>query len=113
MKTTNKVNAVLLAGDRRASIALHDDNKAFFELKGIPLFVHVLRALLEADHVGLVAVVGPSGRIEAALREHGINSNVVVVEQRDNMIENFKAGFVAALGFDESVEFWDLKNTHP
>ncbi len=111
MKATNKVNAVLLAGDRRASIALHDDNKAFFELKGIPLFIHVLRALLEADHVGLVAVVGPSDRIETALREHGINSNVVVVEQRDNMIENFKVGYVASLGLADTVDFWSLKGT--
>ncbi len=111
MQTTNKMNAVLLAGDRRASIELHNDNKAFFELKGAPLFIHVLRALLEARHVGLVAVVGPADRIQSALEQHGIEDGIVVVEQRDNMIENFKAGFVASLGFDESVQFWDLKDT--
>jgi GTP:adenosylcobinamide-phosphate guanylyltransferase len=111
MQTTKKMNAVLLAGDRRASIELHNDNKAFLELRGAPLFIHVLKAVLAAEHVGQVAVVGPSDRISAALKKHDIGTGVVVVEQRDNMIENFKAGFVASLGFGKSVEFWDLKDT--
>lgn len=110
MGTTTRVNAILLAGDRRASIQVRDDNKAFLELNGVPLFVHVLRALQGASHVGCVAVVGPGERISAVLKEHGI-ADVRVVEQRDNMIENFKAGYVASLGLGDEVEFWDLKGT--
>lgn len=111
MPEVSKINAVLLAGDRRASIQLRNDNKAFLELREAPLFIHVLRALLGSEHVGSVVLVGPSGRLEMALKEHGIESRVVVVEQRDNMIENFKAGYVAALGFGADVEFWSLKGS--
>ncbi|MEE9369521.1 MAG: NTP transferase domain-containing protein [Pontiella sp.] len=111
MQTTKKMNAILLAGDRRASIQLRSDNKAFLELKGVPLFIHVLKALRMADHVGLVVIVGPSVRIRAALEEHGIESDVVVIEQRDNMVENFKAGYVASLGFGDDVDFWSLKGS--
>jgi GTP:adenosylcobinamide-phosphate guanylyltransferase len=111
MRTTPTVNAILLAGDRRASVQVQHDNKAFLQLRGVPLFIHVLRALLGARHVGKVAVVGPSDRVRAALKEHGVEENVVVVEQRDNMIDNFKSGCVASLGFSPDVDFWSLKGT--
>lgn len=111
MQATSKVNAILLAGDRRASVQVRNDNKAFLQLRGVPLFIHVLRALLGAHHIGKVAVVGPSDRLKAALKEHGVEGDVVVVEQRDNMIDNFKAGYVASLGFGPEVDFWSLKGT--
>lgn len=111
MQTTAKVNAVLLAGDRRASISLHNENKAFLELRGKELFIHVAEALLNAENVGNVVIVGPKERIVQSLEKHGITEGVVVVEQRENMIENFKVGYVCSLGLDETVGFWSLKNS--
>ncbi|MDF7807304.1 NTP transferase domain-containing protein [Pontiellaceae bacterium B12219] len=111
MRTATKVNAILLAGDRRASIQLHSDNKAFFELRGVPLFIHVTRALMGAELVGDVVIVGPAERISAALKAHGISEGVLVVEQRENMIENFKVGHVCSLGLEETVPFWSLKDS--
>jgi GTP:adenosylcobinamide-phosphate guanylyltransferase len=110
MRTTSKVNAVILAGDRQASIQVRSDNKAFLPLKGKPLFIHVLHALQKARLVGDIVVVGPRERVESELAAHGIQG-VRVVDQRDNMIENFKAGYVAALGLDDGTEFWSLKGT--
>lgn len=110
MRTTSKVNAIILAGDRRASIQVRSDNKAFLPLKGMPLFVHVLHALQQARLVGDIVVVGPRERLESELAAHDIQG-VRVVDQRDNMIENFKAGYVATLGLDEDTEFWRLKGT--
>ncbi|MBN2162118.1 MAG: nucleotidyltransferase family protein [Pontiellaceae bacterium] len=110
MKTSGKVNAVILAGDRRASIKVRDDNKGFIELRRRPLFIHVLQALKEAELVGDIVVVGPKERVLAALEQHGIDG-VRVVEQRASMIENFKAGYVSALGLGDEVEFWSLKGT--
>jgi molybdopterin-guanine dinucleotide biosynthesis protein A len=115
MEAASKINAILLAGDRRASIPLRDENKAFLKLKGVPLFIHVLRALLRSRHVGEVVLVGPAERLEASLKEYAPlldDSGVVrVVGQRENMIENFKAGYVASLGLGDDVSFWDLKGT--
>lgn len=115
MEATSKMNAVLLAGDRRASIPLRNENKAFLTLKGIPLFVHVLRALLNSRYVGDVVIVGPSERLEASLVEYAPllapAARVRVVDQRENMIENFKAGYVASLGLGNEVDFWSLKGT--
>jgi molybdopterin-guanine dinucleotide biosynthesis protein A len=110
MKTTAKVNAVILAGDRRASVQVRSDNKAFLELNGRPLFIHVVCALRDAALVGDIVVVGPAGRLQSALDAHGV-TGIRVVEQRDNMIENFKAGYVAALGLGNDVDFRDLKGS--
>ncbi len=110
MKTTAKLNAVILAGERRASIPLRNDNKAFLELHGVPLFIHVLKALRAADLVGEIVVVGPGDRLRSELEKHGVG-DIRIVEQRDNMIENFKAGYVAALGLGDDVAFWDLKGS--
>jgi len=114
MQATPKLNAVLLAGGRRASVKVYDDNKAFLNLRNIPLFIHVLSALLKAETVENIIVVGPVKRISAALDKlgisHGADQRVTVLEQRDNMIDNFKAGYVASLGLKD-VEFWSLKGT--
>ncbi len=107
---TRGMNAILLAGDRRASIQVRDENKAFLELKGVPLFIHVLRALQEAKRVDEIVIVGPADRIKTALEIHGIQ-DICIVPQRDNMIENFKAGYVASLGLGNDVSFWNLKGT--
>ena len=111
MRTATKVNAILLAGDRRASIQVGGDNKAFLELRGKPLFIHVLQSLLDAELVGNVVVVGPVDRMRAACDTHGLSDGVILVEQRENMIENFKVGYVVSLGLEESVAFWSLKGT--
>jgi len=110
MKTSSKVNALILAGDRQASIQVKNDNKAFLLLRGKPLFMHVLAALQEAELVGDIVVIGPKDRLLRALEDFDME-RVRVIEQRDNMIENFKAGYVATLGLEEEVEFWDLKGT--
>jgi GTP:adenosylcobinamide-phosphate guanylyltransferase len=110
MKTSARMNAIVLAGDRRASVQIRDDNKAFLEVKNRPLFIHVVDALHQADLVGDIVVVGPGDRLRSQLKKHGM-SNVRVVEQRENMVENFKAGYVAAVGLNDDVDFWDLKDS--
>lgn len=111
MPKTPVVNAVLLAGDKQASIAVRNENKAFLELRGAPLFIHVLRALKASQFIDRVVIVGPSERLRAALAARGLEGAAVLVEQRDNMIENFKAGYVASLGLDPSTDFWSLKGS--
>lgn len=110
-----QVNAVLLAGDRRASVKVRGDNKAFLLLRGEPLLIHVLRALKQARRVNDIVVVGPADRISATLHAHAGRLEgagaIRVVEQKENLIENFKAGCVAALGLPDTVSFADLRGT--
>ena len=96
------IDAVLLAGDRVASKPIEDENKAFLEFRGSPLFVHVLRALLTSPRIGKVVVVGPEARIKRALEEAPLSETpehpIVVAEQGANLIENTLVGFFHSIG---------------
>ena len=115
MDGLKKVNAILLAGDRRASVQVKDDNKAFLLLKNEPLIIHILRALKQSKHVQNIIVIGPSDRLSETLEKYADqlegDGQIQVVEQRENMIENFKAGYVSTLGLPETVSFAELRGT--
>lgn len=108
--------AVMLAGDRKASKLIEHENKAFLEFRGEPLFIHVLRALIEAESVEQIVIVGPKSRLEDSLNNAGFSGieyrDIVVVEQKDNLLANAKAGFLASLPEEyREVNFEELKGT--
>lgn len=113
MDELKKVNAVLLAGDRRASVQVKDDNKAFLLLKCEPLLIHILRALKQSRHVQNISIVGSAARISETLQHHADqligDGEIRVIEQRENMIDNFKVGYVASLGLPDTTVFADLR----
>lgn len=113
MDALKKVNAVLLAGDRRASVQVKDDNKAFLLLKNEPLLIHILRALKQSNHVQHISVVGPADRLSKALDQHADqlsgDGKILVLEQRENMIDNFKVGYVSTLGLPDTTTFAELR----
>ena len=110
------INAVILAGDKRASKLIMHQNKAFLSFKGVPILIHVLRALLESEFVGRIAIVGPSDRIRDTLltssHKNAIGERVSIIEQRPNLLENAKAGFIASLPEPaSSMSFEELKES--
>jgi len=113
MDELKKVNAILLAGDRRASVQVKNDNKAFLHLKGEPLLIHILRSLMSSRHVQNIVVIGPADRLAETLKAHANQligaGKICVLEQRENMIENFKTAYVCSLGLPETVAFADLR----
>lgn len=115
MDRQKKVNAVLLAGDRQASVQVKDDNKAFLHLKGEPLLIHILRALQQSRFVQNIIVIGPADRLSQTLQDHADSlageSKIRMMEQRENMIENFKAAYVCSLELPETTAFAALRGT--
>lgn len=113
MDELKKVNVVLLAGDQRASVRVKEDNKAFLNLRGTPLLIHVLKALRQSKYVKDVVVVGPKSRLSETLQAHkeqlADGGQIHLIEQRRNVIENFKAAYVRSLGLPETVAFDDLR----
>ncbi len=99
-----KVQAVLLAGDRGASRAVRGRSKAFIELGGKPMVVHVLEALLHTPEVSEVFVVGDAVRLEKAIAEFGCLQlaaararPVHIVPQRSSLLENVWHTFLRTL----------------
>jgi GTP:adenosylcobinamide-phosphate guanylyltransferase len=99
-----RVQAVLLAGDRGASRAVRGESKAFLEIAGKPMFVHVLEALLHTDEVSEIYLVGDALRLERVLAEHGClllaaarSRPIHVVPQRATLYDNVWHTFLRTL----------------
>jgi GTP:adenosylcobinamide-phosphate guanylyltransferase len=98
------IQAVLLAGDRRAARAVAGHSKAFVPVAGRPMLVHVLESLLHTPEVSEVFVVGDPVRLEKTLGEHGLldlaasrGRPVHVLPQRETLYENVWHAFLRAL----------------
>lgn len=91
-------DAVLLAGDRGASRQVCGRNKSFLDLDGIPLFIHVLRALQRAERIKRICIVGPYEQLVAALTDHqvlpGQRDTILVCEQGDSLLQNVWKAFL-------------------
>jgi GTP:adenosylcobinamide-phosphate guanylyltransferase len=99
-----RVQAVLLAGDRGASRAVRGESKAFLDVAGKPMVVHVLEALIHTPEVSEVYLVGDPLRLERALAAHGClllaaarSCPVHIVPQRRTLFENVWHTFLRAL----------------
>lgn len=95
---------VLLAGDRRASHPVAGGNKAFVEVSGAPMIVHVLDALVNTPELSDVFVVGDVQRLERVLTSHGSIERaaargraVHIIPQRDTLYDNIWYAFLRAL----------------
>ena len=98
-----KINVIILAGDRRASLLINNDNKAFLKVGNTPCIIHTLRSFLEAEHTGDIIVTGPYKRLEKTLSEYGLapDGRIKIVEQKESLIENGEAGYSASLGEED------------
>jgi len=89
------LDAIVLAGtheDPKRLIA--GRNKAFLKVGGKLLFRHVVDALLDADRIGQVFVVGPAEELLDELAN--VSPRVKVIAQRGKMLSNCWAGIEAS-----------------
>jgi len=81
------LDAIVLAGtDDNPRRMIQGQNKAFLEIGGQLLVGRVLDALLAAESVGQIFVVGPAGRLRQALGD--LPGQVTIVEQSGKMLAN-------------------------
>ena len=89
------LDAVVLAGTHQNTKRLISGrNKAFLEVGGQVLIRYVVDALLAAESIGLIFVVGPADELLEVLA--GYSSRVRVVGQRGKMLTNCWAGIEAS-----------------
>jgi len=100
-----RTQAILVAGDRGASRAVRGTSKAFVDVAGKPMVVHVLEALLHTPEVSEVYVVGNAQRLAAAAGEYGClalaaatGTPIHFVPQRDTLYANVWHTFLRTLG---------------
>jgi GTP:adenosylcobinamide-phosphate guanylyltransferase len=98
------IQAILMAGDRGASRAIRGRSKAFVEVAGKPMVVHVLEALLHTPEVCEIYVVGNPVRLEREIASFGClalaaarGCPVHVVPQRETLYANVWHTFLRTL----------------
>ena len=99
-----RVQAILVAGDRGASRAVRGRSKAFVELAGKPMVVHVLESLLHTPEISEIYLVGNPARLERAIADYGClalaaarGCPVHVVPQRESLYANVWHTFLRTL----------------
>jgi len=85
---------VLAGTDGNPKRLIAGRNKAFLEMRGKKLVRYVVDALLAAEHIGHVFVVGPAEALLEALK--GCSNGVQVIAQRGKMLTNCWAGIEAS-----------------
>ncbi len=99
-----RVQAILLAGDRGHARAVKGRSKAFVEVAGRPMIVHVMEALLHTPEISEVYVVGDAVRLEKIIAEYGLlllaasrSCPVHIVPQRETLYDNIWYTFLRTL----------------
>jgi len=87
-----RLDAVVLAGERDAYKPVCGENKGLLEIDGEPVVAYVISALQRCRYVSRIFVVGPRERIREGLErtETGRKweKEVIVVEQGKSLLEN-------------------------
>ncbi len=99
--TSQQLDVIVTAGDRGASRAVLQKNKAFLPIAGVPVINYVLSAVERAWCTARIFVVGNKTRLEEtlALPNNPFQGNrpVVLVEQGDTLYDNVWKAFLHTL----------------
>jgi len=64
------VDTLLMCGDKGASKSVGGESKPYLYLHGIPLFIHVLKALGRIGRINRIFIIGDKQRIDHLLLAH-------------------------------------------
>ena len=111
-----KIDAIIAAGEKKGSQTIIQQNKAFLPLNGKPLIYYIIKALDQVSMVNSIIVVGPIYKLDQHLIKTkllaNIQKDVKFIEEKANLLENAKAGFVASIKqVPDDTPFHLLKNS--
>ncbi len=106
-KPTQTYDALILAGDRKASRKVKGKNKSLLTIGKRAVLGFVLDGLLGSRYIKDVYIVGPKARIEEAIKpdlKTLKGRKIVVLDQWDNLFENVWNGFLHTVpGYKEGI----------
>jgi hypothetical protein len=98
--TPDRYDALVLAGDRKASRKVKGKNKSLLIINNRAVICYIVEALAGSRHINNIYVVGPKDRIEEALTAGSVaipSKKLIVLEQWDNLFENIWNGFLSTI----------------
>ena len=97
------MDAIILAGAGKTSRLIFGENKAFLLIKDRPLVEWVLEAVLNAQGIERIAVVGPKEPLNQTLGKY-LSAGVILVEQGKSLYENAFRAIYQVLGIKDESE---------
>lgn len=93
------MDALLFCGDGGASRPVRGENKAFLDIEGSPVFIHVLRALEKVSRIRRIFIIGDKDRLDNFLseKERERVKPVITLRQWGGLASNAWNGFLATL----------------
>ena len=97
-----KVDSVILAGDKKGSKPILGVNKVYLEIENKPIVIHTLDSMLQSERINTVYLVGNVEKLKDTLLQHGhekelASGKVQVVEQGNTLIENIWRCFLVSI----------------
>ncbi len=109
-----KFDAILLAGQGKASKKIMGQNKSLLEIRGIPLFCYTLSALQKTPNIENIYVVGNKETLKAKIQKASkfLNSQkkITLVQQEKNMLKTAWVSFLKTLPDDPDNQDILVKN---
>jgi CTP:molybdopterin cytidylyltransferase MocA len=106
-KNTKTYDALILAGDRKASRKVKGKNKALLTIGKRSILSYIIEGLLGSRFIKDIYIVGPKARIEKAIKSDlktVKDRKIVVLDQWDNLFENVWNGFLHTVpGYKEGM----------
>ncbi|NIQ01140.1 MAG: NTP transferase domain-containing protein, partial [Nitrospinaceae bacterium] len=97
----NQYDAILAAGEGKQSYKVYQQHKAFLPIGGQCIISYVIKALLKAESVRSIYVIGPRTALLKHIEADGISINgskaIHVLEQKRNLYENIWHTFLQTL----------------
>lgn len=87
------IDAVVVAGDGRASRKVFKKNKALLDIGGRPIIRHIIETLKACSSIDNIVVVGPKEKFEEVIGDAGVH----IVQQKRSLAENGWEGFLQSL----------------
>jgi GTP:adenosylcobinamide-phosphate guanylyltransferase len=89
---TERISAVVTAGDGRAAKAVYGESKVYLEVAGRPLVAHVVAALQSVPEISDVWVIGDPDRLAETFSRDDLRAEIQkplhIIAQHRNLLEN-------------------------
>ena len=101
MNGQKKYDAILVAGEGKASYKVHHQNKAFLTINGKCLIHYIVESLQKVETIQDIYIVGPKKKLDQVFLSGRVDLNspkrIHIVEQRTNLYENVWHTFLQSL----------------
>lgn len=103
------LDAVIMAGGLHKWRGKRPIRKCLLQLRGKPLFIHVLEALQRAGRFRRIYIVGPKNDLEVEIQKTGAfnHEEIVVLQEGENLVQNLMRAFNHSAGIGEGQGGYD------